>query len=291
MLQYYLKPEYKEFLFKKIPESKRIYSVDLIKRPVKNLQEFFTSTSFKRDEWPYSLPELDHLVNRRIIDLIEEEGYYILTYKGLAILEYNFEFSDQFDSYLNDLNSLLFEKNLKTKYESLRPKDKVILFTVLGLYAFSPDLSLYVDESNKSEFAQSADFAIELLKKHHPEDVIDLDKIWDSKVVGEDSILSTLRRLDEIPKKTGNIFKVASGNKHGIYVDILKEDSSINEDRALFLLRKIFDNKIFDMGQKEKLIDTLNHIEKGHFSLTRSNNKVNRIKIKIQLRDIILEEL
>ncbi|MFZ3059555.1 MAG: hypothetical protein WA102_07415 [Candidatus Methanoperedens sp.] len=291
MLQYYLKPEYKEFLFKKIPESKRIHSVDLIKRPVKNLQEFFTSTSFKRDEWPYLSSELDHLVNIRIIDLIEEEGYYILTYKGLAILEYNLEFSDQFDSYLNDLNSLLFEKNLKTKYESLRPKDKVILFTVLGLYSFSPDLSLYVDESNKSEFAQSADFAVELLKKHHPEDVIDFDKIWDSKVVGEDSILSTLRRLDEIPKKTGNIFKVASGNKHGIYVDILKEDGSINEDRALFLLRKIFDNKIFDMVQKEKLIDTLNHIEKGHFSLIRSNNKINRIKIKIQLRDIIFEKL
>lgn len=290
MLQYYLKPEYKEFLFKKIPKSKRRHSVDLIKRPIKNLQEFFTSTSFKRDEWPYSLSELDHLVNKGIIDLIEEEGYYILTYKGLAILEYNLEFSNQFDSYLNDLNSLLFEKNLKTKYESLRPKDKVILFTVLGLYAFSPDLSLYVDESNKSEFAQSADFAVELLKKHDPENISDLDKIWESKVVGEDSILSTLRRLDEIPKKTGNIFKVASGNKHGIYVDILKEDGSINEDRALFLLRKLFDNKIFNMGQKEKLIDTLNNIEKGHFSLIRSNNKINRIKIKIQLRDIIFEK-
>lgn len=291
MHQYYLKPEYKEFLITKISKSKGKYSVDLIKKSVKILQEFFSSTSFKRDEWPYSLSELDHLVNRRILDLIEEEGYYLLTYKGLAILEYNLEFSDQFDSYLNDLNSLLFEKNLKTKYESLKPKDQVILFAVLGLYAFSPDLSLYVDESNKSEFAQSADFAVELLKKHHPEDVSDLDKIWDSKIVGEDSILSTLRRLDEIPKKTGNVFKVASGNKHGIYVDILKEDGSINEDRALFLLRKIFDNKIFNIDQKEKLIDTLNNIEKGHFSLIRSNNKINKIKIKIQLRDIIYEKL
>jgi hypothetical protein len=289
--QYYLKPEYKEFLITKISKSKGKYSVDLIKKPVKNLQEFFSSTSFKRDEWSYSLSELDHLVNKGILDLIEEEGYYLLTYKGLVILEYNLEFSDQFDSYLNDLNSLLFEKNLKTKYESLRPKDKVILFTVLGLYAFSPDLSLYVDESNKSEFAHSADFAVELLKKHYPKDVSDLDKIWDSKVVGEDSILSNLRRLDEIPKKTGNIFKVASGKTHGIYVDILKEDGSINKDRALFLLRKIFDNKIFDMDQKQKLIDTLNNIDKGYFSLIRSNNKVNRIKIKIQLRDIIFEEL
>lgn len=291
MSQYYLKPEYKEFLYKKIPESKKKHSVDLIKKPVKNLQEFFSSTSFKRDEWPYSPSELDHLVNKRILDLIEEEGYYLITYKGLVILEYDLEFSDLFDSYLNDINSILFEKNLKTKYESLKTKDKVILFTVLGLYAFSPDLSLYVDESNKSEFAQSADFAVELLKKHYPKDVNDLNKIWDSKVVGEDPILSTLRRLDEIPKKTGNIFRVASGNKHGIYVDILKEDGSINEDRALFLLRKIFEDKIFDMDLKQKLIDALKNIEKGYFSLIRSNTTMNRIKIKMQLRDIIFEKL
>lgn len=290
MRQYYLKPEHKEFLFAKVSESKRRHSVDLIKKPVKNLQDFFSSTSFKRDEWLYSKLELDYLVNKKILHLIEEEGNYLLTYKGLTILEYNLEFSDEFDSYLNDLNSLLFDKNLKTKYEPLKPKDKVILLTVIGLYAFSPDFSLYVDELNKSDFAESADFAVELIKKHHPKDVSELNKIWDSKIVGEDSILSILRRLYEIPKKTGNIFKVASGNKHGIYVDILKKDNSINEDRALFLLRKIFDNKIFDMDQKQELIDTLNNIEKGYFSLIRSNSTIKRIKIKIQLRDIIFEE-
>ena len=285
-----MKPEHKEFLFAKVSESKRRHSVDLIKKPVKNLQDFFSSTSFKRDEWLYSKLELDYLVNKKILHLIEEEGNYLLTYKGLTILEYNLEFSDEFDSYLNDLNSLLFDKNLKTKYEPLKPKDKVILLTVIGLYAFSPDFSLYVDELNKSDFAESADFAVELIKKHHPKDVSELNKIWDSKIVGEDSILSILRRLYEIPKKTGNIFKVASGNKHGIYVDILKKDNSINEDRALFLLRKIFDNKIFDMDQKQELIDTLNNIEKGYFSLIRSNSTIKRIKIKIQLRDIIFEE-
>lgn len=290
MRQYYLKPEYKEFFFARITKSKGRHSVDLIKKPVKNLQEFFSSTSFKRDEWLYSTLELDYLLNKKIIYLIEEEGNYLLTYKGLTILEYNLEFSNEFDSFLNDLNSLFFEKNLKTKYEPLKLKDKVVLLTVIGLYAFSPDYSLYVDEANKSEFADSADFAANLLKNYNQKNVGDLNKIWNSKIVGEDSILSILRRLDDIPKKTGNIFKTASGNKHGIYVDILKKDNSINEDRALFLLRKIFENKIFDMDQKQELIDTLNNIEKGYFSLIRSNNRINRIKIKIQLRDMIFEQ-
>lgn len=291
MREYYLKPEYKKFLITKLSESNGRQSVNLIKKNKKNIQEFFSSTNFKKDEWPYSQSELDHLVSKKILYLIEKDGLYLLTYKGLATLEYNLEFSNEFDRYLDDLNFHLFEKNLKIKYEPLKSKDKVILFTVLGLFAFSPDYSLIVDEMNKTEFAKAADFAVELLKQHHPKDVNELDKIWESTIIGEDAILKNLRRLDEIPKKTGNVFKTASGNKHGIYVDILNEDGSINEDKVLFLLRKIFDKKIFDMRQKQQLIDTLNNIERGSFTLIRSNSTINKIKIKIELRDIIIEKL
>lgn len=271
--------------------SKNKQSVDLTKWNIKKIQEFFFSIAFKRDEWPFSQSELDYLVGKKILYLIEEEGEYLLTHKGLTILEYDLEFSSEFDCYLNDLNSLYFEKNLQKKYEPLKPKDKVVLLTVLGLYAFSPDYSLCVDESNKSEFAKSANFAIEILKKQNPKDINELSQIWNSKIVGEDSILSNLRRLDEIPKKTGNIFKTPSGKKHGIYVDIIDKDGSINEHRALFLLRKVLDKKFLDINQKEKLIDTLNNIEMGHFSLIQSNCKMDRIKTKIELRDIILDKL
>jgi len=289
--KYYLKPEYKEILLAKIPKSKEKHSVFLTKKPVKNIQEFFTSTSFIKDEWPYSTSELDHLLNEKILFFSEEEGNYLLTYKGLIILEYNLEFSYELDSYLNDLNSFLFDKNLKKKYEPLKLKNKVILLTVIGLYAFSPDFSLYVDGSNKSEFAESVDFSVELLKKYNQKNVCDLDKIWNSNIVGEDPILSILRRLDDIPKQTGNIFKVAARDKtHGIYVDILNKDGSIAENKALFLLRKIFDNKILDMDQKQELIDSLNNIQKNYISLIQSNGTIDRINVKIQLRDMIIEE-
>lgn len=292
MGQFYLKPEYKKFLFTKISKIEGRYSVDFIIKPAKNLQEVLSSTNFKRDEWPYTHSELDNLVNEKIIYLNEMEGFYILTYKGLAILEYNLKFSNELDNFLNDLNLLLFDKNFKMIYKSLKSKDKAILLTVLGLHAFSPDLSIYVDKSNKSDFVKSVDYAIELLKKHQPENANELDTMWDSKVVGDDPILQFLRsKLDEIPKKTDNIFKVASKNKHGIYVDIIKEDGSINEERTLFLLRRIFDNKIFNMDQKQEMINTLNNIEKGFFTLIRSTSTKNRVKIKIQLRDIVFEKL
>lgn len=258
---------------------------------MKNIQEFFSLIAFKKEEWPYSQSELDCLVNRKILYFIEEEGDYLLTYKGLAILEYNLEFSSEFDCYLNDINSLYFEKILGKKYEQLKPKNKVILLTALGLYAYLPDYSLCVDESNKSEFAKSANFAIEILKIQNPKDANELSQIWSPKVIGEDSILSNLRRLDEIPQKTGNIFKTPSGDKHGIYVDLLNKNGSINEYKALFLLKKLFDNKSLDLKQKENLINALNNIETGHFSLIQSNCKMDRIKMKIELRDIILEKL
>jgi len=289
--QYYLKPEYKEILFAKIPVSKERNSVILTKKPAKNIQEFFTLTSFRKDEWPYSTLELEHLLNQKILFFIEEEGNYLLTFKGLIILEYNLEFSNELDSYLNDLNSLLFDKNLKKKYESLKLKNKVILLTLIGLCAFSPNFSLYIDESNKSEFAESADFSVELLKKYNQKNVSDLDKIWNSNIVGEGSILSSIRRLDDIPKQTGNIFKVASRDKtHGIFVDILNSDGSIDKNKALFLLRKIFDNKILDMNQKQELIESLNNIQNNYISLIHSNGTIDRINVKIQLRDMIFEE-
>ncbi|MBN2487898.1 MAG: hypothetical protein JXA98_02600 [Methanosarcinaceae archaeon] len=291
MYEYYLKPEHADFLKTKLSISNRRESANIIKMSVKKIQEFFTSVNFKKNEWPYSQSELDYLVGKKILYFIEKDGFYLLTYKGLAILEYNFKFTYELDNYLNDLNSLLFEKNQKTKDEPLKSRDRVTLLTVLGLYAFSPDYSLVVNESNKNEFAIAADFAIEILKQHHPKYVNELDKYWDSNVIGEDTILSNLRRLDQIPKKTGNIFKTASRNKHGIYVDILDEDGLINENRALFLLKKVFDKKIFDIDNKQQLIETLNKIEKGSFTLIQSKNTINKIKLKRQLRDIIIEKL
>ena len=287
-----MKPEYKDILFAKIPDPKERHSVILTKKPAKNIQEFFTLTSFKKDEWPYSTLELEHLLNQKILFFIEEEGNYLLTYKGLTILEYNLKFSNELDSYLNDINSLLFDKNLKKKYEPLKLKNKVILLTAIGLCAFSPNFSLYVDESNKSEFTESADFSVELLKKYNPKNVSELTKIWDSNVVGEDSILSSIRRLDDLPKQTGNIFKVAARDKkHGIYVDILNSDGSIDEYKALFLLRKIFDNKILDLNQKQELIDSLNNIQKYYISLIHSDGTTDRFDLKIRLRDLIFEVL
>lgn len=286
-----LKPEYKEFLSTKLPESKKKFSIDLTKYYAKNIQEFFLKTNFQKDEWPYSQSELDYLVNKKVLYFVEEEGCYLLTYKGLTILEYNLELYEELDCYLNDLNFLYFEKNMKKKDEPLKPQDKPILFTVLGLYAFSSDYSLYIDESNKSEFAKSVDFAIELLKIHNLKEIDKLNKIWDSEVIGEDPILSIRRRLTEIPPRTNNIFKTTSGNSHGIFIDIMNIDGSIDENKVLFLLKKVFNNKIFDKNEKEELIDTLNKIERGRFSLIQSSSNVNRIKIKRELRDIILEKL
>lgn len=289
---YFLKPTLKKFLLGKIPTSNKKYSVDLTKWSGKKIQEFFFSTNFKKEAVPFSQSELDYLVSKKILYLIEEEGNYLLTYKGLTVLEYNMGYRAEFDDYLNDLNSSFFEKNLKSKYEPLIPKHKIILLTVIGLNAFSPDSSLWVDESNKYEFIRSADFAIEMLKIQNPNEVNELTEIWNSRVIGEDPILHTLRNtLAEIPKKTGNIFKTTSGKKHGIYVEIMNEDGSVNEHKVLFLLNKIFDKKPLDMNQKENLIETLSNIETGYFSLIQSNGKLDRIKTKMEIRDIILEKL
>jgi len=159
------------------------------------------------------------------------------------------------------------------------------------LCAFSANCSFSVDETNKYDFRDAANFAIDILKEYNKKNINELEKMWESKIVGEDSILSTSRRLDEIPKKTGNIFKTPSGNKHGIYVDILTEDGAIDDNRTVFLFRKIFGKNSLDLNRKQSIVNTLNEIEKKSFTLINSECTIDRIEITIMLRDIIIEKL
>lgn len=291
MTKYYIESKYKDFLLTKVSGSNKKHSIGLINKSAKNIQDFFNSTNFKKNECPFTQSELDILVAKNILYFFEQEGCYFITYKGLVALEYDLEESYSVDCYLNDVNIVFFEKNIKMKDEPLKVKDKVILLTTIGLCAFSANCSFSVDETNKYDFRDAANFAIDILKEYNKKDINELEKMWESKIVGEDSILSTSRRLDEIPKKTGNIFKTPSGNKHGIYVDILTEDGAIDDNRTVFLFRKIFGKNSLDLNRKQSIVNALNEIEKKSFTLINSECTIDRIEITIMLRDIIIEKL
>lgn len=291
MTKYYIESKYKDFLLTKVSGSNKKHSIGLINKSAKNIQDFFNSTNFKKNECPFTQSELDILVAKNILYFFEQEGCYFITYKGLVALEYDLEESYSVDCYLNDVNIVFFEKNIKMKDEPLKVKDKVILLTTIGLCAFSANCSFSVDETNKYDFRDAANFAIDILKEYNKKNINELEKMWESKIVGEDSILSTSRRLDEIPKKTGNIFKTPSGNKHGIYVDILTEDGAIDDNRTVFLFRKIFGKNSLDLNRKQSIVNTLNEIEKKSFTLINSECTIDRIEITIMLRDIIIEKL
>ena len=291
MVDYKLKKEHRDFFLAKFSLNKTKNSISLIKKNEKNIQNFFADLHFNENEWPYETSDLDILVSKKILFKDEKEGKYLLTYKGLVIVDYNIIQFDDCDQFLNDLNSNFFEKTFKIKDDPLKEQNIVILFTVLGSLAFSSDYSLEIDESNKTIFFKTAQIAIEILQKYYPQNATEFEKIWDSKIVGEDPILQIMRRLDELPKKTGNIFKSPSRNKHGVYVDILNEDGSINSLKVIFLIKKIFKREIFDFAQKQEIIKCLNELEKSSFMLIKSNKTINKIAIKTQLRDIIQTEL
>jgi hypothetical protein len=287
----YIESRYKEFLVTKVSAPNKRHSISLIKKSVKNVQDFFHSTSFKKKEWPYTQSELDILVAKKLLYFFEQEGCYFITYKGLVALEYDLEESYSIDCYLNDVNPIFFDNNMKMKDEPLKVKDKVILLTTIGLCAFSSTCSFSVDETNKHDFSEAANLAIDILKEYDKKNISELNKMWESKIIGEDPILSTLRRLDEIPKKTGNVFKTPSGNKHGIYVDVLNKDETLDDNKIIFLLRKVFGRELVDLNRKQSIINTLNEIEKKSFTLINSDCTIDKIKIKMTLRDTIIEKL
>lgn len=292
MLAFKIQPEQKEFLLERIEYSnkeKKAYFI--LDKQNKKKQDFYLSTRFFEKDWTFSKESLNTLLKNNLIYFVEKDGFYILTYKGVVVLEYDIELNSEINMYLDDLNKLFFDKQIKEKDKPLKEKEKAILLTTFGLLAFSPDYSFITNENNKYEVKESTSYAIEFLETIYPKDKDKFEKIWDSSVRGEDEILQNFRRLDEIPKKTGNLFKVSNRDKHGLYLDLLDENLEINKDKTLYVLRKILGKNKLSSEDKKGLMKVFSQIGNNSFLLIKSNVNIDKIKLKLQLNDIILDEL
>ncbi len=281
----------KEFLLDRIKDSNTgKNSFVILDQQNKKKQGFYLSTKFFEKDWTFSKDSLNNLLKYNIIYFVEKDGFYILTYKGVAVIEYDIELTNEIDIYLNDLNKVFFDKQIKEKDKPLKEKEKAILLTTIGLLAFSSDYSFVANEENKYEAKESTSYAIDFLETIYPKYKDKFDKMWDGSVKGEDEILQNFRRLDEIPKKTGNLFKASNREKHGLYLDLLDEDFVINKDKTLYVLRRVLGRKKLSPEEKDELIDAISKIGQNSYSLIKSKVNINRIKLKMELKDIILDE-
>lgn len=275
------------FLKKQMPSNK-INSVNLSKKSSKVLSEYISNTEFYHDSWPYSEAELDYLEKNGLIYYKNKDLKYQLTYKGLIVTEYGiYSLKPDINKFLDDLNEMYFEKNLKTQNKPFNPRERIILFTILGLKAFSMNHSIEFNDKNRIDFKEASNYSVKFLTNLFPEEEDEYNNTWNLNSKGLDPIVATLtKRLDELPLKTEGIF--IRHSHFNIYLNLLDPNGNISASSCLYLLKKLLDEKYLSENGKEELIQAFNKIENKSILLIKSNDEnMDKLKINNQLKDII----
>jgi len=275
------------FLKKQLPVNDPINSVYLSKKSSKAISEYFSKTGFFVDSWPYLEAELDLLEQNEIIYHNKRDSKYQLTYKGLIVIEYGiYSLNPEINKLLDDINKFYFKNNLKTQNKPFNPKERALLFTILGIQAFSEDSSMEFNDTNKIDFKEASHYSIDFLKKIFPEEENDYDSLWKSNAKGLDPVVAILNtKLEELPFKTEGLFIRPSN--FNIYLDLLDLNGNIKSSNYIFLIKKLLKEKYLSETDKEELIQALNKIEKKSILLIKTNQNVDKLKIDNQVKDII----
>lgn len=265
--------------------------IPLLIKNKKNIQQFFRSISFSPSKLKISELDLDDLFSKRILaKLSENEEIIGFTLKGLLLFEYRInDYNKEFDDLLNDLNHQYFDTIMELREKPLESWEKAILITTLGLGAITEEFPLSVSDDNKNYFKDSVEIAKNYLLNFDSNLSKDgtLEKLWSENIVGEDSILQLLRRVNKLPTKTENIFIKTSGR---LYLRLIDQEK-LDTQKTKFILKKIFDKKILEFNQKKDFTQILDEIQKKSPFLFSSLPPYNKQQIRRDLFKIIDESL
>ncbi len=264
-------------------------SIDLLKKSNVNRKKEFELYIFDPEKLGLELNEIDLLIQNKII--FEKDSKFILTYKGIIIIEYSILAYDMHvNSFLDDLNKGLFDKIWQKTKASFEAQEKVIIITLLGLGCFSKKTALTLSSSrdkifsNINEIKKCVDSGIDFLKSIEYGDKT-LDNIWNSKVRGEDPVVARFSRLNTIRLKSNVV--VMSGGKY--YLDLIS-NGELNTEAFEILLDKLFDKKQLDATQRTAFNKLLKEIEENRFRVivNPSDPDFNVLQVKFQIQDEIL---
>lgn len=267
-------------------EGKKI-SIELTRKDNKNKKEMYKQMSFFKKSLDLPDSEVDQLINEGVLGyLSEKERILTLTFKGLLILDYELkDINSNLSNLLDDMNKEFFEKVMKLSKEKLDSKEKAIILGLMGINSISDKYSIRVNDTNKKYFKEAIEIASNFLKGLGGEyNDGSLEKLWSFKVIGEDSVLSEMRRTNKLPLKTDNLYKPNEGKP---YIDILTKDSKIDKDKVVFLLKTLFNFKPLLFEEKKGLLDTLNKIQSLEFKIFKNEPPFDSLRVRSDLKRII----
>lgn len=181
---------------------------------------------------------LEEMVKRNLIRESDETGKYAITAFGIMEIEEEMGLSTK-DGFLRAIDTTFLNT-----FDSLKPlsdKEKVVLFTMLAIRAFSLDSAISLAKSGElatywnSFFVASANLLLQCGA------IADLPRVLrDPKYSSAASEL--LRRAQDLPSKTRGLYKFS--RSHEYYLDIVK-DGMTNVEGVSYLMKRIFDQQTY----------------------------------------------
>ena len=247
---------------KKEYSPKKPLTLNLLIKSKKNIQDFIlNNTVINSEQLGLSIDEIEELQRKSFIhEKSKKERIYCLTLKGMIILEYGlYDCYGQIEKMLNDFNRLYFEDIVKESKQKLTTREKVVLLGLLGLMAITEDYTVKLNDANEEYFKQSVNQVVLFLSEFP--NLIDesIDKLWKREISGETPIKGELRRLNDLPTKTENVYK----NDKGHYLNLLK-NNSIDIQSLEYLLKRIFGETFLSYEAKNKLMSLLDEIQRSY---------------------------
>jgi len=182
----------------------------------------------------------------KLSEISSKSNTYVITAMGIYYIEFNKSVID-----LNQILQFIQEDSLDFPMSNkpFKDKEKSIIFSLIAFRTF--DDKTMMDLNGEVPSAKWTEIIGEQINSFlEKKKVIDASKIFSSKSGHENPISYIVRRLNDLPKKTRNLFTTTNNNQY--YLDIDVEDPEEAEDQIAFLLGKIFNN-ISTIDEAEEL--------------------------------------
>lgn len=259
-------------------------SLELMKKTQAQRKDFFDRHSFRLAESGLNGTEEYLLKNSSIIFSTDEGDKLKLTIKGLILMEFDLDISDnRNERFLNEINKYYFETLIRNSNSPLKAQEKGVIIALLGLLAITPDNSVKLSPpnapiSNVNDFKLCVDKSLAFLKSLGDEYKDNTaDQIWKLNVIGEDPVSARFNRLDYIHNKTNSIY--VKGKNKGHYLDLM-DNGNLNRERLEFLLRKIFNSGTLDYKNREEFVKLLNDIYSERYKVVNNSPDFDELKVK-----------
>lgn len=202
---------------------------------------------------------IENLIKKSFVRRSEKLGEGVITALGVYEIEKD---NLEKDYIIKNLDKIYFDL-FKSSDKPLESKEKIVIFSLISVRAFSEDASIKSNKGDKIlevlgeifELSYGKLQELGLISKKDSDDVYGAFK-------NEKRVSGIFRRLTNLPKKTNNLYTFKKGG-HAYYLDISNKET-LDIGKLAHLLKLVWGGKILSAEEINSCNDFLNKISEKY---------------------------